>query len=431
MRTNLASASVNCNGDVCAQRKDEIVQKHHAAIVMSVILLVSYVLNSIDRSLFSILTIEVRDAMGLSLPQVGLAATVFTLGMGLAGIPTGYLLSSMSRKSVVLVGLFVFSAATFLTAYAKGLPDLLAYRFISGLGEAMQVTALIAIGASYFFKNRALVTGTISFAYGIGAFIGPALTASLLKAYDWRAPFIVFGLVGIVIMAIVALGVRTWFSESKANEENANRDVGHLAGSVADETIWNPTTILLGLASICAGIAVYGFSGLYPTYLRSALGFSPQQAAQVMGAIGIGGFLAPVGGWLGDRFGYQNVLLVALPLAALSGGISFTELDRSVMLHAVVAAVFGIAVLSLIYANLSAIIINSNGPAKTAQTSGLFIASYYIPAAFAGYLLAELKEASNWTTAGILQTSGFALLSMILIVVAGALRRPALSPIRT
>ncbi len=406
-------------------------QKHHAAIAMFVVLLLSYILNSIDRSLFSILTIEVRDAMSLSLPQVGLAATVFTLGMGLAGLPTGYLLGIMSRKAVVLLGLFVFSVATLLTAYAQGLPDLLAYRFISGLGEAMQVTALIAIGASYFHKHRALVTGTISFAYGIGAFIGPSITASLLNAYDWKAPFIVFGLVGFVMMAIVALGVRSWFSENKANQEHANGDPSNHADLGANDTIWNPTTILLGLASICSGVAVYGFSGLYPTYLRTALGFSPQQAAQVMGAIGIGGFLAPIGGWLGDRFGYHKVLFVALPLAALSGGISFTELGRSVILHAVVAGVFGIAVLSLLYANLSAIIINSMGPAKTAQTSGLFIASYYIPAAFAGYLLAQLKEASDWTTAGVLQTSGFAVVAMILIIVAGTTRRPALSPIRT
>ncbi len=406
-------------------------QKHRAAIAMFVVLLLSYVLNSIDRSLFSILTIEVRDAMSLSLPQVGLAATVFTLGMGLAGIPTGYLLSIMSRKSVVLLGLFVFSVATLLTAYAQGLPDLLAYRFISGLGEAMQVTALIAIGASYFYNHRALVTGTISFAYGIGAFIGPAITASLLKAYDWKAPFIVFGLVGFAMMAVVAIGVRSWFSENKANEDHANADHSNHTDPGANDTIWNPTTILLGLASICSGIAVYGFSGLYPTYLRSALGFSPQQAAQVMGAIGIGGFLAPIGGWLGDRVGYHKVLFLALPLAALSGGISFTELGRSVILHAVVAGVFGIAVLSLLYANLSAIIINSMGPAKTAQTSGLFIASYYIPAAFAGYLLAQLKEASDWTTAGVLQTSGFALVAVILIVVAGTTRRPALAPIRT
>ena len=181
-------------------------QKHRAAIAMFVILLLSYILNSIDRSLFSVLAIEVRNAISLSLPKVGLAATMFTLGMGFAGIPTGYLLSIMSRKSVVLLGLLVFSLATLLTAYAKGLPDLLAYRFISGLGEAMQVTALIAIGASYFYRHRALMTGSVSFAYGIGSFIGPTVTASLLNAYDWRMPFIVFGLAGIVAMAMVAGG---------------------------------------------------------------------------------------------------------------------------------------------------------------------------------------------------------------------------------
>jgi MFS transporter, DHA1 family, inner membrane transport protein len=419
------------NDTICAQQKEKIVQKSHAAIAMFCILLLSYILNAIDRTLFSVLAIDVRDAMTLSLPQVGLASTVFTLGMGLAGLPTGYLVSIMSRKGVVLLGLFIFSVATLLTAYAKGLPDLLAYRFISGLGEAMQVTALIAIGASYFHKHRALMTGTVSFAYGIGAFVGPTIAANLAHTYSWKMPFIVFGLVGIVIMAIVALGVRLWFSESKANEEHTTSDYSIHPDSGANDTIWNATSITLGLASICAGVAVYGFSGLYPTYLRSSLGFSTQEAALVMGAIGIGGFFAPVGGWLGDRLGYHKVLFVALPLAALSGGISFTELNRSVSLHAAVAGVFGIAVLSLLYANLSAIIINSMGPAKTAQTSGLFIASYYIPAAFAGYLLAQLKEILDWTTAGILQTSGFALIAMILIMVAGRTRRPATSPVRT
>jgi MFS family permease len=406
------------------------VRKNHVAIAMFFILLLSYVLNSIDRGLFSVLAIEVRDAMSLSLPQVGLAATMFTLGMGLAGMPTGYLLSRTSRKSVVLLGLFVFSVATLLTAYARGLADLLAYRFVSGLGEAMQVTALIAIGASYFYRNRALMTGVVSFFYGIGSFAGPMMTASLLSAYGWKMPFVVFGVGGIVAMAVVALCIGPWFSESRANEENADgRNDGPNGG--ANNTIWNAKTVTLGIASVCAGVAVFGFSGLYPTYLRSVLGFSPQQTAWVMSAIGIGGFFAPVGGWLGDRLGHQKVLIAALPLVALSGGISFTELDRSVTLHAVVAVVFGIAVLSLLYANMSAIIINSLGPANTAHTAGLFIASYYIPAAFAGYTLAQLKEVTNWTTAGVLQTSGFALLATVLVIIAGTTRRPELTPVRT
>jgi DHA1 family inner membrane transport protein len=233
------------------------------------------------------------------------------------------------------------------------------------------------------------------------------------------------------MMAAVAIFVRAWFSESKANELNAAVDRKTNPETAVSDTIWNATTMTLGLASICSGIAVFGFSGLYPTYLRGALGFTPQQAAQVMSAIGIGGFLAPLGGWLGDRWGNRNILLVALPLAAITGGISFTELGRSVMAHALIAGVFGAAVVGLLYTNMSAIIINSVTAANVAKTSGVFIASYYVPAAFAGYMLAQLKEATDWTTAGVLQTSGFALVAMILIVVAGTTRRPVMMPVRT
>jgi hypothetical protein len=42
-----------------------------------------------------------------------------------------------------------------------------------------------------------------------------------------------------------------------------------------------------------------------------------------------------------------------------------------------------------------------------------------------------VKEVSNWTTAGVLQTSGFALLAAVLIMIAGTTRRPELSPVRT
>ena len=52
--------------------------KHKAAFWMFVVLLLSYVVNAMDRQLFSVLAPDVRRALGLTLPQVGLAATVFT-----------------------------------------------------------------------------------------------------------------------------------------------------------------------------------------------------------------------------------------------------------------------------------------------------------------------------------------------------------------
>jgi MFS family permease len=178
-------------------------------------------------------------------------------------------------------------------------------------------------------------------------------------------------------------------------------------------------------------VAVYGFFGLYPLFLRTAIELSPAQTGLVMSCIGFGGFLSPLGGWLGDRVGYHKVLYIALPLMALTGGFPFTGmLGQSVTLYAAFAFLYGFAVVGLIYSNMSAIIINSMSPAKVSMASGLFIASYYIPAAFAGYLMGRLKEASNWTLAGTLQSSGFAAAALILIIVARMTRKPALLPSR-
>ena len=251
-------------------------QKRHAALGMFAVLLFSYVINAIDRQLFSVLAADVRNALDLSLPQVGLASTVFTLGMGVAGIPTGYLLGKMSRKSVTLVGLVIFSAATYLTAYSRGLPDLLLYRFVSGLGEAMQLTALLAIGTSYFFQHRAVAASSLNFTFGIGAIIGPNLGAAILGATHWKMPFIVFGLSGIVAFVLIVPLVKPWFSEARPQPDPAANRAGAPADPALD-SLWAPTPLMLAVATAFAGLSIYGYLGLYPTYLRDALGFTPSR----------------------------------------------------------------------------------------------------------------------------------------------------------
>lgn len=397
-------------------------QKRHAAFGMFAVLLFSYVINAIDRQLFSVLAADVRNALGLSLPQVGLASTVFTLGMGLAGIPTGYLLGKMTRKSVTLIGLVVFSAATCLTAYAQGLSDLLVYRFISGLGEAMQLTALLAIGTSYFFQHRAVAASSLNFTFGIGAIIGPNLGAAILGATHWKMPFIVFGLSGIVAIALIVPLVKPWFSEARPQPDTDAR-AGAMASDQGQDSLWARTPVMLSIATAFAGLSIYGYLGLYPTYLRDALGFTPRQAAGAVSFYGLGALLSLLGGWLGDRYDYRKLLCFSLLLSAVAGGLLFTRLDNSLALHAALSFVFGAAISGMVYANLSAGIIKSVSSARAAQASGLFVASLYIPAAFAGYLLGHLKGSLDWTLAGVIQVSGCAVLAALLSILAGS--RPA------
>ncbi|MGB9117423.1 MFS transporter [Bradyrhizobium sp.] len=121
-----------------------------------VVLICSYCVNAMDRTLFPLMLTDVRREYGFTLPQAGLMSTFFTLGMTLAGIPTGYLMSRYSRKTVIQVGILIYSAATIITVAASGFADMLLYRAITGIGEAMQLTALLAVFSSYFMRRNGL-----------------------------------------------------------------------------------------------------------------------------------------------------------------------------------------------------------------------------------------------------------------------------------
>src|SRR6195256_4132251 len=200
------------------QSVDDIEPRRSAARVFArlgiAIILGSYVINAMDRTLFPLILPEGRREFGFALPEAGLMPTVFTTGMALAGLPTGYLRSRYERKSVTQIGMFIFSAATLLTVMAAGFADMLAYRALTGIGEAMQLTALLAIVSSYFARHRAVGIGALNCAYGVGAVLGPFLGAAMLSAYGtWPAPIIGFGIIGLAMMVFVALFVRPTVSE--------------------------------------------------------------------------------------------------------------------------------------------------------------------------------------------------------------------------
>ena len=168
------------------------------AVAAIAVLICSYCINAMDRTLFPLMLTDVRREYGFTLPQAGLMSTFFTLGMAFAGIPTGYLMSRYSRKTVIQVGILIYSATTIITVAAFGFADMLLYRAITGIGEAMQLTALLAVFSSYFSRYRAAGVGILNYAYAGGAAIGPALGAKLLVDYGtWRAPMIILSLIHI------------------------------------------------------------------------------------------------------------------------------------------------------------------------------------------------------------------------------------------
>ena len=103
---------------------------------------------------------------GYNLKIGGLLATIFTLGLAIAGIPTGYILDRTSRKAVIIIGMLVYSVFTLATIYATGIWDMLIYRAFTGIGEGMQMAGLFAAVGSYFHRRRSFFIGFVILSYG-------------------------------------------------------------------------------------------------------------------------------------------------------------------------------------------------------------------------------------------------------------------------
>jgi MFS family permease len=385
------------------------------ALLGIVILLGSYVINAMDRQLFPLILPEVRREYGFDLPQAGLMSTVFTIGMALAGLPTGYLMSRFPRKSVTQIGTFIFSVATLVTVLAVGFADMLIYRALTGVGEAMQLTALLAILSSFFARYRGAGIGAVNFTFGVGAIFGPMLGAAVLSAFGtWRAPMIVFGLLGFVLIALVAVLVRKSVSEVKLADASA--DAAVTGGA---HTLRNRNTVILVILSCIAGLAAYGFLGMYPTYLREQLGFTPADTGTVMSIFGLGALASIGGGFLGDRFPMRTVLVVSLLAQALVGWLLFNG-PVNFAAQAVLAFAWGVVAAGTIYVNMAAYHVKAVSGDLAGRASGVFVTSFYTAASVAGYSIGWMAREFSWTLAGSMQLS--------VICVAGALLAFAIRP---
>jgi MFS family permease len=396
-----------------------------AAIALGfTVLCLSYMLNAMDRQVFYPLVPEIREEFGFSLDQAGLLATGFTLGLALTGVPAGYLLDRMSRKTIVVASVLVYSAGTVAIPLAGGFLDMTVYRLVSGVGEGVQATAIYAIIGAYFFHRRALAAGFIGVAFGLGVFLGPVVGQSMAVATDtWRTPFYVFGLAGIVMALILLLTVPRAMSEALAGRSTTAdaATYDHVPASP-----YNRNSLAFGITSAVSGLVFYGFLGLYPTFLREELAFAPGQAALAASLVGFGAMMALPVGWLADRVDQRILMAVGFVGTALTALLAYTFASGAAAQY-VLAFLMGTFASGVLFTNCTTVLQRSVRPEHVGRGAGLFILTYYVAAAVSGLIFARLVAGLGWQGAGLVQLTLLPLLGIAALVLVDP-RRMLLPP---
>ena len=375
------------------------------------LLALTFMLNAADRQVFPPLLTTIRGEYGFSLQSGGLLSTVFTLGMAVAGIPAGYLVDRFSRKTVLIVSIVVYSLGTMATPLATSWGDMALYRVISGLGEGMQAAALFAAVGAFFHQRRGLALGTLGFAFGLGVILGPLVGVRFTTDFgSWRAPFIIFGSLGLLLALVAAFAASRRFTE---------RAIGRMGNAGSYEYMpakpYNRNSLSLAAASAFGAVVLYGFLGLYPTFLTSQLGVSTGEAALALSFVGLGGLAGLLGGWMGDRVN-QKALIIGSLIAMAIIGLLIYQVQASLGWQCVFAFLMGGFGTGVFFPNANSAIQRAVRPNQVSRAAGLFVTCYYGSAAFSGLLFGALVSAFGWRGAGLVQVTLLSLIGAVIML---------------
>jgi MFS family permease len=182
---------------------------------VSGLLILLFAITYIDRVCISVAGPRMQADLGIDPVGWGWVTAMFTLSYCLFEIPTGALGDRIGPRRVLTRVVLWWSAFTALTGAVASYPLLLVTRFLFGAGEAGAFpNASIVVSRWFPQSRRASMSGVLLMASQIGGGIAPLLVVPIQIRYGWRAPFFVFGLVGVVWAAVWY----AWFRDTPAEK---------------------------------------------------------------------------------------------------------------------------------------------------------------------------------------------------------------------
>ena len=262
--------------------------------------------------------------LGASWGILGFIVSVSTLTGMVIKPAVGILSDRWGRYWWLVVGTALFVGVPFLYRFVQTPEGLIGIRVIHGLATAIYGPVTLAFVAEQTLANRAEKFGWFGMARQAGYILGPAIGGWLLLTMNPVSVFTLIGLFSCLALIPVLLlkrdrYPRSWIDRPPIRQQAAEA----LKAGIRTPSIWLSGGLESGLF-----VALYATKAFLPVY-ASSLGvnvaligtfFAIQEGTHLV--------LKPLGGRLGDRFGYIGVIFIgmslvgiALPLLTLANGM--------------------------------------------------------------------------------------------------------------
>lgn len=317
---------------------------HYPMTFLAVIMIVGAI-DFADRAVLAVVFEDIKSEFGVSDTALGSLVAAYTVLATLSVIPCGILADKWRRTWLIALGFAPWAIAMFWQGAATSFAMLFVARMFLGSIEATNgPSSLSLVGDWYPVERRSRIMGLWRTFELLGTALGAGIAGVIATALGWRAPFFVFGGLGILCAALVlrvlkeperglpdalheaeqrlahAKGEKTDFASNRATvPADAPTDFGNVTWRVAARRIaTTPTAWIMAIAASVGLFAATGLAAWVATFFRRFHDMNAAAAGGVTVVFGIAsltGILA--GARIGDRLmaegrGRDRVKLAAL-----------------------------------------------------------------------------------------------------------------------
>src|SRR5580692_5691456 len=185
------------------------------------------VINYIDRGSLAIANTTIRADLGFSATRMGVMLSVFSLSYAFSQLPVGVLLDRFGERTVLGLGMFLWSVTQSATGAVRGFASFVATRVGLAAGESPFVVSAVKTVNDWFdIRDRATPMGIVNSATTMGQAIAPPILTVIMLAFGWRAMFMLIGIPGMLLSI-------AWYAFYRDRKDVSLNDVEsvYLAGS--------------------------------------------------------------------------------------------------------------------------------------------------------------------------------------------------------
>ncbi|WP_422417498.1 aromatic acid/H+ symport family MFS transporter [Pseudomonas sp. GZD-222] len=300
------------------------------------------IFDGYDLVIYGVVLPALMQEWGMTPLQAGALGSYALFGMMFGALVFGPLSDRIGRKKSIMICVILFSGFTVLNGFARNPTEFGICRFLAGLGIGGVMPNVVALMNEYAPKRMRSTLVAIMFSgYSVGGMLSAGLGIVLLPAFGWQSVFYV-AVIPLLLLPLILrfLPESLGFLVRQGRTEQASQLLqrvepsyqpqagdrlevvtGVEAGGSVPQLFREGralSTLMLWVAFFCCLLMVYALNSWLPKLMSNA-GYGLGSSLAFLLVLNFGAIFGAVGGgWIGDRFKLDRVLVVFFALAALS-----------------------------------------------------------------------------------------------------------------